>query len=167
MNSHHGIRTLGTLLRHLTELTDGEVEQLYVREGLNYRPRYTPIVRALIAGPLLIKDIAAQAGVSHSAVSQTVTQMKREGWVQSTNGSDARQRFISLTPYAQEMLPKLQSIWAATNAASVAIEAEMTVPLYQALEEAIAALERQSLQRRIAALVERDGTGSQTEDVRS
>ena len=77
-------RTLGTALRHLLALLDDDLETLYRADGLGYRPRYTPIVRALIAEDgLSIRAIAALAGITHSAVSQTITQMKRDGWVEN------------------------------------------------------------------------------------
>ena len=71
--------TLGTLLRHLIDLLDGEVEAAYAASGLHWRPRYTPILRVLMRdGGQSIKTIAQQIGMSHSAVSQTVTQMVKD-----------------------------------------------------------------------------------------
>ena len=67
---------LGTLLRHLLELLDGDVQRAYDELGLDYRPRYTPVVAALLdLGPSSIQDIARAAGITHSAASQTVAQM--------------------------------------------------------------------------------------------
>jgi hypothetical protein len=72
--------SLGTLLRHLVETLDGAVEEAYARAGLDYRPRYTPVVRTLVEpGPSSIRTIATRAGTTHSAASQTVSQMTRQG----------------------------------------------------------------------------------------
>ena len=38
---------LGTQLRHLIELLDGDVAQTYANAGLDYRPRFTPVMRVL------------------------------------------------------------------------------------------------------------------------
>src|ERR671910_409399 len=93
---------LGTLLRHLVELLDGAVEQAYLRAELAYRPRYTPVMRALLAlGPASIRRISLQARTTHSATSQTIAQMAKDGLVQSRPGEDARERIIALTPRAQ------------------------------------------------------------------
>ena len=55
-------RTLGTALRHLLELLDGDVAAIYKEEGLEYLPRFTPIMRALASGnPMAIRDLAAAA----------------------------------------------------------------------------------------------------------
>jgi DNA-binding MarR family transcriptional regulator len=142
--------TLGTLLRHLIDLLDGAVEQQYVVSGLTYRPRYTPVVRTLEKlGPASIRAIAQHAGLTHSAVSQTVAQMARQGLVRKRPGSDAREQIIALSPAARAMLPALQRHWTKTNAAAHALDDELTMPLSDLLTEAIAALDRSSFTKRI------------------
>src|ERR1700729_492276 len=90
---------LGTRLRHVQELLDAEVAQVYVDLGLaDYRPRFSPVVRALVElGPLSIRDLARAIGVTHSAASQTIAQMRSRGFVVITPGEDARQRVVHLT----------------------------------------------------------------------
>ncbi|HEX6832691.1 MAG TPA: helix-turn-helix domain-containing protein [Rudaea sp.] len=144
--------TLGTLLRHLTETLDGAVEQVYEHLPLDYRPRYTPVVRALIeSGPASIRTISLQAGITHSAVSQTVSQMAKHGLVTLRAGGDARERIVRLTPDAKAMIPALKKQWAATSAAAQALDEELSMPLTQLLREAIDALEKRSFADRLAA----------------
>jgi DNA-binding MarR family transcriptional regulator len=143
---------LGTLLRHLIEKLDGAVEQSYVESGLGYRPRYTPVMRALIeSGPTSIRSISRTAGITHSAASQTVAQMVENGLVQLEPGSDARERIVVLTPAAKAMLPKLEQHWRATNDAARMLDSELSMPLSELLREAIAALDRASFTQRIDA----------------
>lgn len=147
-------RTLGTLLRHLIELLDGAVEQGYVEAGLDFRPRYTPVTRALMAhGSLSIKALAGYAGLTHSAASQTVAQMKKAGLVAVARGRDQREQVVSLTETATAEIPVIQRQWRVTNQAAQDLEAELGFPLSQRLEDVIAALERQSFsaRRRVAA----------------
>ena len=68
-------------MRHVLELLDGDVARVYADLGVpDYRPRYSPVVRALVAlGPLSIRDLAGAVGVTHSAASQTAAQMARHG----------------------------------------------------------------------------------------
>jgi DNA-binding MarR family transcriptional regulator len=144
--------TLGTLLRHLVEKLDGAVEQSYASSGLDYRPRYTPVVRALMElGPAPIRAISRAAGITHSAVSQTVSQMMERGLVALEPGSDARERIVALTPAAKAMVPKLQQHWRATNAAADMLDSELSTPLSDLLREAIAALDRTSFAQRVDA----------------
>ena len=143
-------RTLGTLLRHLTELLDGDVEAAYREAGLVYRPRYTPVVRLLTAqGPSTIRAISIYGGISHSAASQTVTEMVKRGLVRSVPGKDARERIIRLTKAGEALLPQLEKQWEATNAAAEQLSEEIGIPLEDALAKAIAAVESRSFLDRI------------------
>ena len=148
----HRTATLGTLLRHLAETLDGAVERAYVASGLDHRPRYTPVVRALLAlGPASIRAISVHAGITHSATSQTVSQMEARGLVQLTVGQDTRERIVALTPAAEASLPALKRQWEATNAAADDLDHELSAPLSDLLREAIAALERRPFDERIAS----------------
>lgn len=147
----HSLRTHGVLLRRLIDHLDGAVEQLYVDAGLDYRPRYTPIVRALLnEGPATIRALSTRTGVTHSAVSQTVAQMASRGWVALEPGSDARERIVDLTPFAHEQLPRLQRCWAATDVASASLDQDIGQPLADVLVGALEALERRPLSARLA-----------------
>ena len=142
--------TLGTLLRRLIEQLDGAVEAGYVEDGLDYRPRYTPIARALVrGGPATLRDLAAQTGVSHSAISQTIAQMAERDLVTLTTGADARERIVALSDAAQAMLPRLERRWAATEAGARSLDTDLGVPLTDLVAQALEALERQSFADRI------------------
>jgi len=147
--------TLGTLLRHLLEMLDGDVEAAYVAAGLAWRPRYTPVLRGLLSlGPVSIKALALKIGISHSAVSQTVAQMAKDALVDLKPGADARERIVVLTPKAEAMIPALQRQWAAVNAAADDLDAELTAPLSDTIQDAIAALNRRPFRQRIMAEVQ-------------
>lgn len=142
--------TLGTLLRRLIEQLDSALEASYAEDGLDYRPRYTPIVRTLVkSGPATIRDLAARTGVSHSATSQTIAQMAERGLVTLTTGTDARERIVALSDAALAMLPRLERRWAATEAAARSIDTDLGLPLADVVTQALAALERQSFADRI------------------
>ena len=143
---------LGTLLRHVLELLDGDVAAVYTDLDLaDYRPRYSPLVRVLVAdGPLPIRDLATRVGVTHSAASQTVAQMSRAGLVTLTPGADGRQRIVALTDRARSLLPVIEAEWAATTAAMRRLDAELPVPLADELYAVLAALRRRPLRDRIA-----------------
>jgi DNA-binding MarR family transcriptional regulator len=144
-------RGLGTRLRHLLDLLDGDLTAVYRESGLSmYRPRYTPVVQALLAlGPAPITAIAAHAGLTHSAVSQTVAEMRRRKLVRAARGKDARERIIALAPAGERLLAALEAQWRATNRAAELLDRELTAPLSTVVDEAIAALERRPFRERI------------------
>ncbi|EMD30183.1 MarR family transcriptional regulator [Amycolatopsis azurea] len=143
---------MGTLLRHVLETTEADVSAFFEDIGLgDYRPRFTPFVRAIVAhGPLAIRELAAEVGVTHSAASQTIAQMARQDLVSLRPGRDARQRIVSLTEKTLGLMPTLEAEWAATSAAAEQLEAELPYPLREVLVAAVEALERKSLRDRIA-----------------
>jgi DNA-binding MarR family transcriptional regulator len=141
---------LGTQLRHLIELLDSDVAQAYKDAGLDYRPRYTPVMRALQGQETAsIGQIAASAGCVMPAATQTVGLMKKEGLVTVEPGEDGRQRLVRLSTRGKALLPALQSCWAATKAAADDLDAQLVSPLSQCLGEAIAALQAKPFGARI------------------
>ena len=62
------------------------------------RPRFSMALMFLdLAGPMTIRRLATECGVTHSAMSQSVTEMRKAGLVESVPGEDARSRVVSLT----------------------------------------------------------------------
>jgi DNA-binding MarR family transcriptional regulator len=151
MPHHH--RGVGTLLRHVLELLDGDVAKVYEDLDLpDYRPRFSPAVRVLVAeGPMSIHQLAARVGVTHSAASQTVAQMSRADLVTLRPGADARQRIVHLTARARTLLPVIEAEWAATEAAMADLDAELPIPVTDLLEQLLTALHRHPMHARIAA----------------
>ena len=78
---------LGTQLSHLLDLLDSAVQAGYSQAGLSMRPRYTPVLRALIeCEPSTINQIAGAAGISQPLATQTIALMVKDGLVSSTPG---------------------------------------------------------------------------------
>lgn len=75
---------LGELLRYVGELVDQGAEAHYRTLALNYRPRYTPVLRAISAGAETVTDITARSRLTQGAISQTVGLMVAEGIVART-----------------------------------------------------------------------------------
>jgi DNA-binding MarR family transcriptional regulator len=142
---------LGTQLRHLIELLDGAVQQAYTDAGLDYRPRYTPVMRVLAAqGSATLGQLATLAGLTQPAATQTVALMKKNGLLLvATGGEDGRQRVVRLSPEGEALLPRLQDCWQATKQAADGLDAELAFPLSDCLAEAIAALGTRSFDQRI------------------
>ena len=141
---------LGTQLRRLLELLDGDLETVYRADHPFYVPRYTPVMKALAAHEhLTIKDIAAMSSVSHSAASQTVTKLTQHGLAALTRHDDGRSRVVRLTGAGRDLLPWLEMRWAATGKAAAALERELDYPLGKLLQQAIDRLEDKSFSTRI------------------
>jgi DNA-binding MarR family transcriptional regulator len=150
----HTAASFGTALRRLIDHLDGALERAYREDGIDFRPRYTPVVRALVAdGPQGIRALADRIGVSHSAVSQTVSQMAAAGLVAVTRGEeDARQRIVALTRTGTALLPRLEDHWHAARAATAALDTETGGVLVEVINRANAALEARPFADRLASV---------------
>jgi DNA-binding MarR family transcriptional regulator len=161
VSSGPGPGLLGTRLSLLLELVDAALAEVYNDLGMpGFRPRFTPAVRVIAAAERCsIRDIAIATGVTHSAASQTVARMAAADLVTTEPGPDARTRVVTLTERARALLPTLEAEYAATTAAASELEAELSMPLSQVLDETFEALRRRPMRQRIAdadpSLVER------------
>jgi DNA-binding MarR family transcriptional regulator len=145
-------RALGTELRALFEQMDADVGTALADLGLDgYRPRFSPLVRALVEGPASVRQLAVATGVTHSAASQTVAAMVRAGWARQRVGTDARQRIVELTDAARTALPAIRAEWEVTAAALAALDAELPYPLSTFVADLRTALDRTSFRQRMAA----------------
>jgi DNA-binding MarR family transcriptional regulator len=142
---------LGTLLRHVLDQMDGDIASVLGDLGTpGYRPRFSAVVRALVAlGPVPIRDLARAIAVTQSAASQTVAQMATRGFVEVRPGEDARQRVVHLTGKARALLPKIEAEWAASASAAAEMDAELPFPLAELVPAITAALARRSFRQRI------------------
>lgn len=141
---------LGGRLRRLLDALDGEVEKAYRRNGLDFRPRFTPVLKALFdRGPMRVRDLAEATGLSQSALSQTLTQMETAGWVAFEPGRDRRERYVHATRQAQAAAPLLERQWRATAKAAASLDAELGLELEPVVGAALEALARQSFGDRI------------------
>ncbi len=144
-------RGLGPQLRQLIDLLDGAVADAYRKEGLRYRPRYTPILRALmIKQPITVTQIAETAGITQPAATQTIAVMIREGLLSAEPGTeDSRQKMVRITPQGRRLLPRLQTCWEATTSAANSLDADLPFPLSELLDLAIDALAENPFEARI------------------
>ena len=135
----------------LIKQMDREIEELYVQRGVaGMRSRFVmPIIRLSHEGPLTVSQLAKSLGSTHSATSQTVTAMKRHGFITSAPGTDARTQVVALTDYARELVPLLEAEWRATNAVTDELDDELGGTVTALSERLGAALESRSMTTRL------------------
>jgi DNA-binding MarR family transcriptional regulator len=143
-------------LRELLAQVEAEIEDVYTARGLHgVRPRYAyPLIRLAHTGPLTIRELAESLGRSHSAISQTLAGMRREGLVDSEPGEDARTRRITLTERGRSLVPFLEAEWRATEEAVARLDDEVAPhSLSRAVAATAEALRRRSMEDRISDLI--------------
>lgn len=140
-------------LRASLDAMAADVAQTLADLGLDdYRPRFSAVIRVVAAdGPSTIRHVAGRMNTTHSAASQTVSEMANRALVELRAGSDARQRVVHLTRKAQRLRPVLDAEWTATTAAVRELGSELSAPLGTIARELAEALQRRAFRDRIAA----------------
>ncbi len=137
---------------------DAQIAEVYAQRGVTgVRPRFSKaLIRLHHRGPLTVKQLAEQVDVTHSAMSQTLTAMRREGLVESSPGDDARTRTVALTDKGRALVPFLEAEWRATEAAWAELDAEVPYPLGQVVADLGAALQQRSFAERVSHQLARE-----------
>jgi DNA-binding MarR family transcriptional regulator len=139
-------------LRQLLDAMEADIARLYAERGIDgVRPRFVaPLIRLGRRGGMTIRQLADSLEVTHSAMSQTVAALQRDGLVTTAAGVDARTREVVLTDRAREILPFLEAEWRATEEVVADLDAEIPYALSQVVRDLQAALARRSFHDRIA-----------------
>jgi DNA-binding MarR family transcriptional regulator len=139
-------RPLSTMRKRM----DASLGDLYDELGIQgVTTRFSMAVMFLADGDATIRSLAERCGVTHSAMSQSVTAMKKAGLVTSAPGEDARSRVVTLTDEGRRLAPLLWDEWYATEAAVAELDTELTMPLGALVAEVDAALDRESFADRV------------------
>lgn len=140
---------LGELLRYISDLVDHGSEKTWREMDIAYRPRYTPILRAMAAGARTVTDITAQTWLTQGAISQSVSMMEKEGILTKAALEDGRKSSLHLTAKGEALVAEAQPHWQTLFAAIEGLEKETGYPLLSILQETARALERQGFDERI------------------
>ncbi|OYW15196.1 MAG: MarR family transcriptional regulator [Hydrogenophilales bacterium 12-64-6] len=140
---------LGELLRYVGELVELGAEEHYREMSLNYRARYTPVLRALNAGAETVTDITARSHLTQGAISQTIGLMEADGLILREALDDGRKSRIRLTPLGRKLVKKLEQHWIATFAAIESLEQEIGYPIRQVLTDTAEALKSKGFSARL------------------
>jgi DNA-binding MarR family transcriptional regulator len=139
-------------MRDIFDRMDAGISEVYAELGIvGVRPRFSMAIIFLEGGPLSIRELAREVNVTHSAMSQTVSAMRKDGLIRSAPGTDARSRMIELTPAGRELIEPLRTEWNATEAVLAELDAEVPYALGQLIADLRGALDQRSFTERLRA----------------
>lgn len=108
-----GYLVIGSRMRRLSDYLIAEINKVYQEEEMGFDASWFPLF--FILGQeqeVSIRQLADRIQVSHSAVSQLVSNLKKKGLVQSNTATgDARVQMIRFTPKGVCMLEKIKPVW--------------------------------------------------------
>jgi DNA-binding MarR family transcriptional regulator len=114
-----GYLVFGSRLRRLSEYFLMEVNKVYEQSGIAFDASWFPVFYILSKQQNIpLTDIAEQLEVSHSAVSQLVTSLKKKGLVETAPcPDDGRRQLVMLTDKGESLLQEVQPVWEAITLA--------------------------------------------------
>ncbi|UPK71611.1 MarR family winged helix-turn-helix transcriptional regulator [Chitinophaga filiformis] len=150
-----GYLVFGSRLRRLSEYFLMEVNKVYEQSGIAFDASWFPVFYILSRQqniPLI--DIAEQLEVSHSAVSQLITGLKKKGLVKTAPcPDDGRRQLVMLSKKGEELLQQVQPVWAAITEAMKELteEHKQSRLLLEAVSQVESAVQETPLSIRILA----------------
>lgn len=137
-----GYLIFGSRLRRLSEYFLAEVNKVYAQSGIAFDASWFPLFYLLSEGKqLTLMDIAQELEVSHSAVSQLITNLRGKELVTTTRcAEDGRRQLVELTRKGAALLDQVLPVWTAIGHAMEGLV--MEDPQSRKILEAIGAVER-------------------------
>ncbi len=107
--SETGVLTLGSRFKRITDMLFSQVQDLYNERGIKFKSTWFAFLLTLKHSKSLdIKSLAQRRKISHSAASQIVKEMTKQGLVTSeVESSDQRQKKITITEKGSKILDQL------------------------------------------------------------
>lgn len=156
-----GYLIFGSRLRRLSEYFLSEVNKVYAQAGISFDASWFPLFYLLsVKEKLTLMDISTELEVSHSAVSQLVTNLKGKGLVKTSRcEDDGRRQWVVFTKKGEELLQQVLPVWKGIEAAmsGLALEHKQSSKVL----EAIGALERAVEAEPLADRILRSMSGKQ------
>jgi len=152
-----GFLVFGSRLRRLSEAFLADVNKIYASHNLAFDAAWFPVFYILSRQETVsIKDIADELGISHSAVSQLVSNLQQKGLIKTTTaGDDARKKVVAFTAKGKKLQQQVQPVWDALKKAmeSLAQEGEHSKNILKAIADIEQGLQRESVFDRVEDLI--------------
>jgi DNA-binding MarR family transcriptional regulator len=145
-----GYLVFGSRLRRLSEYFLMEVNKVYEQSGIAFDASWFPVFYILSKQQNIpLTDIAEQLEVSHSAVSQLITGLKKKGLVKTAPcADDGRRQLVMLSKKGEELLQQVQPVWKAITLAMTHLT-ESQQQLLDAITKVEKAVQQEPLSTRI------------------
>ncbi|WP_206156098.1 MarR family winged helix-turn-helix transcriptional regulator [Chitinophaga fulva] len=114
-----GILAISTRLQRLGELLRKDGQQIYKAHGIDFEPKWFPVVYSLHANEVLsVVEIAHEIGYTHPSTISLLKELEAQKLVRSRKDkTDTRKRLISLTEKGQQLVTEMKPVWELITAA--------------------------------------------------
>lgn len=140
-----GILAIATRLQRLSDQLRKEGQLIYQAHGIDFEPKWFPVVYTLHQKPVLsVVEIAAEIGYSHPSTISLLKELEKQKLVRSKKDkTDERKRLILLTDKGKDLVVQMQPVWEKMSAALASLT-NTPHNLMKAIEEVEANIKVQS-----------------------
>ncbi len=109
-----GILAISTRLLRLSEQLRRDGLLIYKEHGIEFEPKWFPVIYTLHIKPLLsVVEIANEIGYSHPSTISLLKEMEKQKLVQSKKDkTDERKRLLQLTAKGRLLVEQMKPVWA-------------------------------------------------------
>lgn len=155
-----GYLIFGSRLRRLSEYFLAEVNKVYDQAGIAFDASWFPLFYLLKDRErLTLIDISQELEVSHSAVSQLITNLRKKGLVDASRcEEDGRRQWVEFTKEGKALLEKVLPIWKGIEIAmtELAMEDKQSNKILEAIGALEQSVENRSLAERISMAIDKN-----------
>lgn len=108
-----GILAISTRLQRLSEQLRKDGFQIYKANGIDFEPKWFPVIYTLHFKPVLsVVELASEIGYTHPSTISLLKELEKEKLIRSKKDKqDERKRLIVLTDKGRKLLQQMQPVW--------------------------------------------------------
>jgi DNA-binding MarR family transcriptional regulator len=144
-----GLLAISTRLQRLSERLRKDGALIYKAYGIDFEPKWFPVIYTLHFKPLLsIVEIASEIGYTHPSTISLLKELEKQKLIRSRKDKvDERKRLIQLTDKGNALIEQMKPVWEIMTAA-IAEFTDTRNHLMKAIIETEEQLDQQSFLQR-------------------
>ena len=149
-----GILAIATRLQRLSEQMRKDGLLIYKAHGIDFEPKWFPVIYTLYFKPLLsVVELANEIGYSHPSTISLLKELEKMKLIKSSKDKDdERKRLVQLTDKGKQLIEQMKPVWQIMVAAATQlIDTENN--LMKAITEVEQQMEIQSFYQRAKVLM--------------
>jgi DNA-binding MarR family transcriptional regulator len=148
-----GILAISTRLQRLSEQIRKDGFLVYKAHGINFEPKWFPVIYTLHLKPVLsVVELANEIGYTHPSTITLLKELEKEKLIRSKKDkNDERKRLLQLSEKGKKLVEEMQPVWGIIIAAITELT-ETQNNLLKAIVEVEQQLQQKSFFERAKAL---------------
>jgi len=153
-----GILAISTRLQRLSEQIRKDGFLVYKENGINFEPKWFPVIYTLHLKPVLsVVELANEIGYTHPSTITLLKELEKEKLIRSKKDKhDERKRLLQLSEKGKKLVEQMQPVWGIIIAAITELT-DTQNNLMKAIVEVEQQLQQKSFFERAKALSQKEG----------